>query len=132
MNDELYLLMNGWLTSGDETQRRHAAFRLSRPDAVGYVLGSVPTIPAPMSAPPVVVPPRTLGGKAVDFLRTMFRFARSGFRISERLETRRRLGICKRCEHFDRGRCGLCGCFSEIKARLKVADCPDGRWTRPN
>jgi len=50
-----------------------------------------------------------------------------------------RLGKCEACPHFVKPtrRCGLCGCFMDIKATLatnksmngvQITHCPDGRW----
>ena len=36
MTPETYHLMQEWLESGDEHQRRHAETRLAMPDAIGY------------------------------------------------------------------------------------------------
>lgn len=51
-----------------------------------------------------------------------------------------RLGACLLCPHFQPAtnlswpRCGLCGCFVKLAARLATKDCPDapGRWPTPN
>jgi len=43
---------------------------------------------------------------------------------------RERLLICQACQHF-RGsimRCKICGCLMVIKARMKNAACPIGKW----
>ena len=44
--------------------------------------------------------------------------------IASRMET------CRACEHFirDQNRCALCGCFAEIKARMRSQHCPVGKW----
>lgn len=52
-----------------------------------------------------------------------------------------RLAVCKGCPEYDAGRdkCGICGCFMEIKTgakthfnpdklRVEITHCPDGRW----
>lgn len=42
-------------------------------------------------------------------------------------EQDRRLAICHTCDKFDskQGRCTLCGCFANLKARLASQHCPD-------
>jgi len=42
----------------------------------------------------------------------------------------RRLAICRTCPNFRprTARCGLCGCFMQIKARLRGSKCPAGKW----
>lgn len=40
-----------------------------------------------------------------------------------------RIEICKECDYFTpQERCILCGCFMNIKARLKRRKCPEGKW----
>jgi hypothetical protein len=39
-----------------------------------------------------------------------------------------RLEICGKCQHYSNYRCGKCGCFMFIKARIKSLNCPIGLW----
>lgn len=46
-----------------------------------------------------------------------------------------RLAACKACEHSKVTlgvktliRCGICGCFVEVKARFPNQHCPEDRW----
>jgi hypothetical protein len=42
-----------------------------------------------------------------------------------------RLAQCKECDNLISGMCLKCGCYVEIRARLKNSDCPDydkRRW----
>lgn len=41
-----------------------------------------------------------------------------------------RLAKCKKCEYLAEGMCGLCGCFAESRAAVKVNSCPatPKRW----
>lgn len=53
-------------------------------------------------------------------------------------ETRRRLDICQGCPHrkpfhipltqSEIGKCDVCGCIIELKARLFMEKCPLGEW----
>ena len=46
-------------------------------------------------------------------------------------EYHRRLEICRACESLISGTCVKCGCYVELRARLKNQDCPDvdnKRW----
>ena len=45
-------------------------------------------------------------------------------------EVTRRLAICHDCPSFDPPpkRCKRCGCFTEIKARMRSQHCPDALW----
>ena len=44
--------------------------------------------------------------------------------------SKKRLGICQECEHFnsDTKRCSICSCFMEAKTRLRTAKCPMEKW----
>lgn len=37
----------------------------------------------------------------------------------------KRISYCKLCDHLISGMCRKCGCYVEIRARLKNASCPD-------
>ena len=52
---------------------------------------------------------------------------------AEPAETERRLVLCRRCPHLDRGTCQLCGCYVEYRASFTLQDCPDlpSRWALP-
>lgn len=53
-----------------------------------------------------------------------------------------RMETCKSCEHYnkDNDKCGVCGCFMEIKTglkynrnpkklgRIEITHCPEGKW----
>ena len=43
---------------------------------------------------------------------------------------RKRLSTCRECEHYKpiTRRCGVCGCFVEVKARIPYFQCPEGKW----
>ena len=49
-------------------------------------------------------------------------------RTADRETYARRLDICGRCELLRGTRCGRCGCFVALKARLPRERCPLGRW----
>lgn len=50
--------------------------------------------------------------------------------INEEKYYETRLKICKRCPRLFRPtmQCKECGCFMRVKARLKSASCPIGKW----
>ena len=50
-------------------------------------------------------------------------------RSSEDL-AKNRLDICRSCEHFIKlsNQCKKCGCFMNLKSKLKDATCPIGKW----
>ena len=41
-----------------------------------------------------------------------------------------RLSACHACDHLTSGMCALCGCYVELRAAMKRAQCPDvpRRW----
>jgi hypothetical protein len=41
-----------------------------------------------------------------------------------------RLEICKKCDFFDNAnnRCKKCGCYMEIKTKLRIEKCPVNKW----
>lgn len=39
-----------------------------------------------------------------------------------------RLAICQGCDFYDGHRCKKCGCFMNLKTRLRSASCPIGKW----
>jgi uncharacterized paraquat-inducible protein A len=45
-------------------------------------------------------------------------------------EADRRKNICNSCEFFNKAqeRCSKCGCFMAVKAYIKAASCPVGKW----
>ena len=45
------------------------------------------------------------------------------------IDPSQRLEICKKCEHYSRGRCRLCNCFMHIKTRLAASKCRLNKWT---
>jgi hypothetical protein len=40
----------------------------------------------------------------------------------------KRLDECGRCEHFKDSKCGRCGCYMSIKAKMATSKCPIGKW----
>lgn len=47
-------------------------------------------------------------------------------------EQKKRIETCKLCEFYNpiSRRCRKCGCFMQIKTRLRLANCPMGFWDR--
>ncbi len=43
---------------------------------------------------------------------------------TEESEYRRRLEICRGCEHLGNGMCALCGCYVELRAIKRQSFCP--------
>lgn len=43
---------------------------------------------------------------------------------------RRRIEICRSCEHYVALICKQCGCFMPIKTRFRQTECPIGKWSK--
>ena len=41
-----------------------------------------------------------------------------------------RWDICSSCEFLKDDRCTSCGCMMRIKYKMKIAECPEGKWDR--
>jgi hypothetical protein len=52
--------------------------------------------------------------------------------INDPLSAAERLAICGSCDRkttvFGIDKCSVCGCLTELKARIKSAECPLGKW----
>ena len=42
----------------------------------------------------------------------------------------KRLELCNGCEHFIKltHQCSKCGCFMDLKTKIRAATCPVGKW----
>jgi hypothetical protein len=75
------------------------------------------------SYPPITTQAGNLAG-------SLWRFVRSGLKLTPRAEVKRRQAICRTCEKFDpaQRRCTVCGCSTSVKPWLRVAECPLKKW----
>ncbi|MCR5207438.1 MAG: DUF6171 family protein [Eubacterium sp.] len=48
--------------------------------------------------------------------------------LTDEATSNNRLDICKTCDGLISGMCLNCGCYVEIRARLKDAGCPKEEW----
>ena len=63
------------------------------------------------------------------FFKTMWAWARSGFKLSSEQTSQARFEICKACpELVNNKQCNLCGCFMEKKVKIESASCPLKKW----
>ena len=114
MTANLHKMLEQWLVSGTDDQKRHAEYRLSLPDAkleypsllqqatnAAHAFGSV--VDSMVHGEPITVPQE---------------------------EQDRRIAICHSCEFWDsaQGRCSKCGCFGAWKTWLASQRCPIGKW----
>tara|TARA_R100001509_G_scaffold142466_1_gene97876 strand:- start:553 stop:921 length:369 start_codon:yes stop_codon:yes gene_type:complete len=65
-----------------------------------------------------------------NFAKETIEYAKQGAPNVSTEDYQERLETCGRCEHLkeDQGRCGLCGCVVEHKAKWATSKCPDERW----
>lgn len=71
--------------------------------------------------------PPTAAEMAAGLARSLRDWAVSGFGLAGE-EAVRRMEICRACDHFEAGRCKLCGCFLPLKTKLGTSKCPVGKW----
>lgn len=64
-----------------------------------------------------------------QFLRSFYRWIRSGFAVVGWQRESERLTACGECPYRRGLWCALCCCFLWLKARWATEDCPIGRWT---
>jgi len=78
------------------------------------------------------VPPPSPIKRLFNFAVASFHHARRGLPLASEGESRRRLGICERCDWYDAAadRCAKCGCNMHAKTTWADAECPIGKWTK--
>lgn len=49
---------------------------------------------------------------------------------ADKVEAQARLDICRKCPFFVKNtqQCKECGCFMNLKTKLKLAECPQHKW----
>lgn len=69
-----------------------------------------------------------------SFVREAIEYSKQGAPHVTAKQYENRLKTCSSCTHYkeDLGRCGLCGCMVEHKAKWGTATCPDDpeRWEK--
>jgi tetratricopeptide (TPR) repeat protein len=66
---------------------------------------------------------------AFSAAKSMAKFLGSGFKTASPAIQQQRLQTCAACEHHTGVRCRLCGCFTNLKARMAHEECPIGKWS---
>jgi tetratricopeptide (TPR) repeat protein len=61
-------------------------------------------------------------------MKSMARFAGSGFKAAPASIYQKRLQTCGQCQHHTGLRCKVCGCFTSVKAWMPHEECPIGKW----
>ena len=64
------------------------------------------------------------------FVKTMWAWARNGFKLEEEQTAQARLEICEDCTHLNKVsyQCDMCGCMMKKKTKLSGASCPLSKW----
>ena len=64
------------------------------------------------------------------FVKTMWAWARNGFKLEEEQTAQARLEICEDCTHLNKVsyQCDMCGCMMEKKTKISGASCPLSKW----
>ena len=66
-----------------------------------------------------------------SFTSDLTEFVKQGAPIVNPKEYEERLKICDDCEYKIDGKlpkCGKCGCYLSVKARMKTTECPINKW----
>ncbi len=75
----------------------------------------------------------TITEQATSFVKSVTKWAFTGFQNVPLDEQKRRLDICNKCEMLIEGsRCGLCNCFVQIKGKFSGERCPLNKWGPEN
>lgn len=79
---------------------------------------------------------KSLSDMVWDFAKEVTEHAMGGFEHVDPTTYRKRMSICLECPSLikDIGRCSLCGCFMETKAKWKTSMCPENppKWLNEN
>jgi tetratricopeptide (TPR) repeat protein len=67
---------------------------------------------------------------AATAAKALYKFVGSGLKTVSPQTLQERLTCCGVCDQCTGMRCRVCGCFTHLKARLPLDDCPLGRWPR--
>lgn len=65
---------------------------------------------------------------AISAAKALTRFVGSGMKTVSAETLEKRLQQCAACKHHTGLRCRICGCFTNLKARLPHEQCPAGQW----
>lgn len=69
--------------------------------------------------------------KASNFIKTSYDHIKNGSKYTSPQVYQDRMDTCNNCKLLQDGRCKLCGCKMEIKARWTVSDCDNNYWNNP-
>lgn len=67
--------------------------------------------------------------KIAGFAKAVLKHVGAGRPMATEEQKAARLARCRACEHYDDGRCRLCGCGLDMKAGWADQGCPAGKWS---
>ena len=107
-----------------ELCRNHKEWSVIRyiPDQYGLTILSCD----PQDKPPV--PPLMSWKSVKTFGTAVGKYLASGLENVTKEQYEERLNICSLCPNRVEGRCSICTCFLEEKAKMKTEDCPIVLW----
>ena len=64
------------------------------------------------------------------FIKTLWKWARNGFKLEEEQTAQARMAICGSCPelHKQSYQCKICGCMMKAKTKIVGASCPLNKW----
>lgn len=65
---------------------------------------------------------------AISAGKALVQFVGSGLKVVSHETLQHRLQRCTECSYHTSLRCRICGCFTNVKARLPHEECPVGQW----
>ena len=86
-------------------------------------VGKPELVPQKLESPGLVT-------KAFNFMKASAEYVKSGMENLDAKDYNVRLKICQDCPFRKDSTCTKCGCFINVKAQWKSADCPDNRWPK--
>jgi tetratricopeptide (TPR) repeat protein len=92
------------------------------------VVGAALPAPVVNSEPDSTVNGPGLLRLAISAVKSMAKFLGSGAKTVSPATRQQRLQICATCPHHTGLRCRVCGCFTNLKARLPHERCPREKW----
>ena len=106
-------------------QLRYSLWRYRALDALERVWSSIMVIAAPQTDQGT-----SFAQKLKLFAKTMWAWAKSGFKMSDEQTAAQRLEMCKACPHLiqENIQCSMCGCMMKNKVKIQDASCPLKKW----
>ncbi len=72
----------------------------------------------------------SLGDKVGTLAKAMGRFVADGAKTVSENDYTARLTVCYGCDLLNGKTCSACGCLVTLKAKMRLEDCPKGKWPK--